>query len=61
MALAGPDLEAELIAYCRTQLSPVKCPKSIDFVPELPRQENGKLYKRKLRDAYWDKDQEGRA
>ncbi|MGI9476115.1 MAG: acyl-CoA synthetase [Hyphomicrobiaceae bacterium] len=61
MAFAGPEFEAELIAHCRAQLSPVKCPKSIDFVPELPRQENGKLYKRKLRDAYWEKNQERRA
>lgn len=53
MAKAGPALEAELIAYCRAQLSPVKCPRSIDFQAELPRQDNGKLYKRKLRDAYF--------
>jgi long-chain acyl-CoA synthetase len=32
----------------------VKCPRSVDFVAELPRQENGKLYKRKLRDTYWE-------
>ncbi len=49
---AGFDLEADLIAHCRARLSPVKCPRSVDFVAELPRQENGKLYKRKLRDAY---------
>ena len=53
MATAGADLEAELIAHCRAHLSPVKCPKSVDFAAELPRQDNGKLYKRKLRDAYW--------
>ena len=35
------------------QLAAFKCPKSIDFVPELPRDPNGKLYKRKLRDPYW--------
>jgi long-chain acyl-CoA synthetase len=53
MADAGAALEAELIAHCRARLSAVKCPRSVDFVAELPRQENGKLYKRKLRDAYW--------
>ncbi len=53
MADAGPALEAELIAFCRTQLSPNKCPKSIDFEPELPRHPTGKLYKRLLRDRYW--------
>ena len=55
MAAAGSDLEAELIAHCRAHLSAVKCPKSVDFAADLPRQDNGKLYKRKLRDAYWAK------
>jgi long-chain acyl-CoA synthetase len=53
MALAGPALAAELIAYCRERLADVKCPRSIDFDPELPRHPNGKLYKRILRDRYW--------
>ena len=53
MADAGPALEAELIAYCRSRLAALKCPKSIDFEVQLPRQENGKLYKRLLRDRYW--------
>lgn len=50
---AGPELEAELIAYCREHLSAIKCPRSIDFDPELPRHETGKLYKRGIRDRYW--------
>lgn len=50
---ANADLEAELMAYCRQHLSHVKCPRTIDFVEKLPRQENGKLYKQKLRDTYW--------
>jgi len=50
---AGPDLEQELIAYCRARLAHFKCPRTVDFVPELPRSETGKLYKRILRDAYW--------
>jgi fatty-acyl-CoA synthase len=50
---AGPALAAELLAYCRAHLSAVKCPRSVDFVDALPRQENGKLYKRKLRQQYW--------
>jgi long-chain acyl-CoA synthetase len=53
MALAGPELEAELIAFCRTQLSAIKCPRSVDFDAELPRHPTGKLYKRLLRDRYW--------
>jgi acyl-CoA synthetase (AMP-forming)/AMP-acid ligase II len=49
----GPDLEHELIAYCREHLADVKCPRSVDFVDELPRHPTGKLYKRLLRDRYW--------
>jgi acyl-CoA synthetase (AMP-forming)/AMP-acid ligase II len=52
MAAAGPALAAELMAFCRTQLSPIKCPRSIDFEAELPRHPTGKLYKRVLRDRY---------
>ena len=53
MADAGPELAAELIAFCRENLSHVKCPRSIDFEAELPRHPTGKLYKRILRDRYW--------
>ena len=50
---AGPELEAELIAYCRSKLAHYKCPVSVDFVDELPRLPTGKLLKRRLRDQYW--------
>jgi long-chain acyl-CoA synthetase len=50
---AGPELERELIAYCREHLADVKCPRSVDFRPELPRHPTGKLYKRLLKDEYW--------
>ena len=50
---AGPQLEAELLAHCRSELASYKCPRSIDFVDELPRDDNGKLYKRLLRERYW--------
>jgi acyl-CoA synthetase (AMP-forming)/AMP-acid ligase II len=52
---AGPALADELIAYCREHLSPIKCPRSVDFDPELPRHPTGKLYKRLIRDRYWGK------
>ena len=51
---AGPDLEAELIDFCREHISHIKCPKSIDFLEELPRHPTGKLYKRLLKDKYWE-------
>ncbi|MFR9802237.1 acyl-CoA synthetase [Pseudonocardia sp. RS010] len=47
------SLVGELIAYCRSALADLKCPRSIDFRAELPRQATGKLYKRLLRDEYW--------
>jgi acyl-CoA synthetase (AMP-forming)/AMP-acid ligase II len=50
---AGPELEQELIAFCRSQLADVKCPRSVDFEAELPRHPTGKLYKRLLKDRYW--------
>ncbi|MEE2030687.1 acyl-CoA synthetase [Rhodococcus chondri] len=53
-ATAGADLEAELIDYCRATLASYKCPRSVDFVDELPRDPNGKLYKRRVRDRYWE-------
>ena len=38
---------------CRARLSPIKCPRTIDFAAELPRTATGKLVKRHLRDRYW--------
>jgi acyl-CoA synthetase (AMP-forming)/AMP-acid ligase II len=49
----GPDLERELIAFCRDHIAHFKCPRTVDFVDELPRLPTGKLYKRVLRDRYW--------
>ena len=43
----------EIIEFCREKLGPIKTPKSVDFSKALPRQENGKLYKRLLRSHYW--------
>jgi fatty-acyl-CoA synthase/long-chain acyl-CoA synthetase len=55
MTLAGKELETELMLFCRKHLSPIKCPRSIDFEAELPRTPTGKLVKRHLRDRYWPK------
>jgi len=49
-AAAGPELAAELIEYCQSKLSKIKCPRSVDFEAELPRHPTGKLYKRLLKD-----------
>jgi len=52
-ALAGAELEEEILAYSREHLSHIKCPRSVDFEAQLPRHENGKLYKRLIKDRYW--------
>ena len=52
-AAAGPELEQELLDWLRQRLAHYKCPRSIDFDGELPRLENGKLYKRLIKDRYW--------
>jgi acyl-CoA synthetase (AMP-forming)/AMP-acid ligase II len=46
-------LERVLIAFCREHLAHFKCPRSVDFVDELPRLPTGKLYKGVLREQYW--------
>ncbi|MFZ0666399.1 MAG: acyl-CoA synthetase [Acidimicrobiales bacterium] len=52
-ASASAELEQQLIDYCKGSLATYKCPRSIDFEPSLPRDPNGKLYKRLLKDRYW--------
>jgi long-chain acyl-CoA synthetase len=51
---SGPAVEAEILEWCQTRMAKYKCPRSIDFTTEMPRDPNGKLYKRKLRDPYWE-------
>jgi long-chain acyl-CoA synthetase len=51
-SLIDGGLEDELAAYCRINLAHYKCPRSFDFAETLPRDDNGKLYKRLLRDEY---------
>jgi len=51
---AGPALAAALQDFCRQHLARYKCPRTIDFTTELPRAPTGKLYKRLLRDKYWE-------
>jgi long-chain acyl-CoA synthetase len=48
----SPELADELVEFARSRLARFKCPRSVDFVDELPRQDNGKIYKRLLRDRY---------
>lgn len=52
---ADDAMAASLVAYSREHIAHFKCPKSVDFLDELPRLPTGKLYKRLLRDRYWGK------
>jgi long-chain acyl-CoA synthetase len=45
----SPALAAELIGHCRARLAAFKCPRSVEFVAELPRLPTGKLLRRQLR------------
>ncbi|AZQ70474.1 acyl-CoA synthetase [Streptomyces luteoverticillatus] len=51
----SPDaaLATELLAHCAARLAGYKRPRSVEFTESLPRDPNGKLYKRLLRDPYW--------
>ena len=51
---ADDALAESLIAGCREKLAGYKCPRSIDFVDELPRTGTGKILKRELRAPYWE-------
>ena len=58
MALADDTFEDELRDFLAPNLARIKMPKLFDFRPELPREANGKLYKRELRDEYEAKAKE---
>ncbi len=45
---------AAIIAFAREQIAHYKCPRSIDFLPTLPRNPSGKLLKYQLRKPYWE-------
>ena len=49
------NLKMDLMTLCRSKLSAIKCPRSIEFRATLPRTETGKLLKRRLHDEYWSR------
>jgi long-chain acyl-CoA synthetase len=53
-AAPGPELAADILASLQGRLAKIKWPRSVDFTERLPREPNGKLFKRKLRDPYWE-------
>ena len=51
--IGSDDLTASILAFAAERLAKYKLPKVVEYMDELPRDDNGKLYKRKLRDASW--------
>ncbi|HEX4094923.1 MAG TPA: acyl-CoA synthetase [Trebonia sp.] len=49
----GPALTEQLLGFLDGRIAKFKLPRTVDYVAELPRDPNGKLYKRRLRDPYW--------
>jgi acyl-CoA synthetase (AMP-forming)/AMP-acid ligase II len=49
---AAPDPDA-IIAHARERIAGFKLPKSVDFIPELPRNPSGKILRRELREPFW--------
>jgi len=47
--------QGAVIAYVRTKLAAYKAPRSVDFMDVLPKTGSGKIYKKGLRDPYWEK------
>jgi long-chain acyl-CoA synthetase len=50
--VGSDELAAELIAFTRARLAHFKCPRTVDFMAQLPREDTGKIFKRKLREQY---------
>ncbi|UAB79445.1 long-chain-fatty-acid--CoA ligase [Erythrobacter sp. SCSIO 43205] len=51
----GMEIDAgDVIAYARERIAAFKAPKSIDVIPEMPRNASGKILRRQLRAPYWE-------
>jgi len=48
------ETSATIMAWLHGQIAKQKLPRSIDYTTEMPRDPNGKLYKRRLKDPYWE-------
>lgn len=49
----SPALAEEILGFARARLPGFKCPRSVEFVEELPRLPSGKIQRRLVRDRYW--------
>ncbi len=51
----GAALEREAVrAFLKARIADFKVPRVIEFSDALPREESGKIFKRRLRDPYWE-------
>jgi long-chain acyl-CoA synthetase len=46
--------EQQIIEFCRAHLAGYKCPTSVDWIAEIPRNPSGKILKVELRKPYWE-------
>lgn len=54
IVVSGGTTDAkDIIEFCRQHLAGFKCPRTVDFVPELPRNASGKILKTQLREPFW--------
>jgi long-chain acyl-CoA synthetase len=53
---AGSETAADILEFCQTRLAKQKWPRSIDFVEQIPRSEAGKVFRRQLRERYWQNE-----
>ena len=49
----GSETQAVLVDHCKSRIARYKCPRVVHFRKDLPREENGKIYRRRIRDEYW--------
>jgi long-chain acyl-CoA synthetase len=50
----GSALDADAVtAFLKARLANFKVPKTVSFVEALPREDSGKIFKRRLREPYW--------
>ena len=47
-------IESEIISYSKEQIASYKCPTSIEFIKDIPRNPSGKILRRVLREPFWD-------
>ncbi|MCX5813857.1 MAG: long-chain-fatty-acid--CoA ligase [Proteobacteria bacterium] len=45
----------EIIAFCKEHLARYKAPRSVEFVESLPKNPQGKILKRQIREKYWQR------